>query len=163
MRASGASVSGLVDRQSVQDVLAAFGVDNGAVERGLQSQRTLDYLASVGFDLRGKRVSDLSAREAFELLSARQIKNADQIVDVLSKLTDGLAADRTAQEEHKERERRKRKGQALLNTPQEDLLVDVGRVVVEVYHFESQPKHVVQTKDGDGCVLRVGWPVGYRT
>lgn len=61
-----------MDRRSVDEIIDAFGVDAAAVERGLQSGRTLDYLASVGYDLRGKDVEDLSGREAFELLSARQ-------------------------------------------------------------------------------------------
>ncbi len=162
MRSSGASVSGLVDRQSVQGILEAFDVDVEAVNRGLQSQRTLDYLAGVGYDLRGKDASDLSAREAFELLSARQIKNANQIVEVLSKLTDGLAADRTAQEEHKEQERRRRKGQALLNAPQDDLLVDAQAVVVTPRVFALQSDRVIHSKDGDGRFLRVGWPIIHR-
>ena len=71
MRESGATVSGLVDRRSVDEVLDVFGVDSAAIERGLQSERTLDYLANVGYDLRGKDVEGLSGREAFELLSAR--------------------------------------------------------------------------------------------
>ncbi len=162
MRESGGSVSGLVDRQSVQDILTAFGVDDGAVERGLQSQRTLDYLAGVGFDLRGKRVSDLSAREAFELLSARQIKNADQIVEVLSKLTDGLAADRTAQEEHKEQERRKRKGQAMLNLPKEAVLEQTQMVTVDVLNFEALSLDVVTANDRMGPLFGVGWLAKHR-
>jgi hypothetical protein len=137
-------------------------VDDGAVERGLQSQRTLDYLAGVGFDLRGKRVSDLSAREAFELLSARQIKNADQIVEVLSKLTDGLAADRTAQEEHKEQERRKRKGQAMLNLPKEAVLEQTQMVTVDVLNFEALSLDVVTANDRMGPLFGVGWLAKHR-
>ena len=115
MRASGGSVSGLVDRRSVDESLEAFGVDSRAIARGLNSERTLNYLADLGYDMRGKDVDELSGREAFELLSARQIRDSNQIIDILSNLTDRLADDRTAQAEHKERERRKqRKGHAML-------------------------------------------------
>ena len=115
MRASGGSVGGLVDRRSVDEILEVFGLDARAIERGLNSERTLNYLADVGYDMRGKSVDDLTGREAFELLSARQIRDSNQIIDILSDLTDRLADDRTAQAEHKERERRKqRKGHALL-------------------------------------------------
>ncbi|MBT4136472.1 MAG: response regulator [Candidatus Latescibacteria bacterium] len=158
MRASGASVSGLVDRQSVDGILGAFGVDMATVERDLQSQRTLDYLAGVGFDLRGKNASDLSAREAFELLSARQIKNADQIVGVLSKLTDGLAAERTAQEEHKEKERRKRKGQAMLVKPHQNQIHVAQMAVVTTPLLAARHNDVVQIRNGDGHLFRVKWP-----
>lgn len=162
MRASGASVSGLVDRQSVQDILGAFNVDMGAVERGLQSARTLDYLASVGFDLRGRDASDLSAREAFELLSARQIKNADQIVDVLSNLTDRLAEDRTAQEEHKEQERRRRKGQAMLQPLPEVQELVSQRLAVVTETVDALQADVV-TRSVHAPYFKVGWSGPHRT
>jgi CheY-like chemotaxis protein len=162
LRSSGASVGGLVDRQSVQNVVGAFGVGIEAVERGLQSRRTLDYLASVGFDMRGKDAADLSAREAFELLSARQIKNADQIVEVLSKLTDGLAADRTAQEENNEKERRKRKGQAMLSIPQDRSPGSSQTVTATYQPRELKSENVIHNGGGKGWDSRVDWRIKQR-
>jgi hypothetical protein len=86
-----------VNGRQVSDVLEAFGVDRTAVDAGLRSRPTLDYLASVGYDLRGKRARDLSARETFELLSTREIRDGNQIMDILSSLTDKLAGDQAKQ------------------------------------------------------------------
>ncbi|MDP6041704.1 MAG: hypothetical protein QGG64_24370 [Candidatus Latescibacteria bacterium] len=157
MRESGATVSGLVDRRSVDEVLDAFGVDSAAIERGLQSERTLDYLANVGYDLRGKDVEGLSGREAFELLSARQIRDASQIVDILSNLTDRLADDRTAQAEDKEKERRKRKGHAMLSKPEYSPMLVVMAVaeISQVMPNEMVRSFVANTRDGPPIPLPV--------
>ncbi|MDA0710274.1 MAG: hypothetical protein O3B73_08700 [bacterium] len=157
MRSTGGSVGGLVDHQTVGNVLDAFGVDTSALNRGLQSQRTLAYLAGVGFDLRGKSAADLSAREAFELLSARQFKSADQIVDVLSKLTDHLAADRTAREEQNEKDRRKNKGTAVLVTPKDTVIATSKNQTVSFESLGSSPinRQVSMRKAGG---LTVGVP-----
>ena len=122
--------------------MVALACDAAAVERGLQSGRTLDNLASVGYDLRGKDVEDLSGREAFELLSARQIRGASQSIDILSNLTDRLADDRTAQAEHKDKERRKRKGHAMLSEPEYLPMLTV-MVVSEVLHM--MPDEIVHS------------------
>ena len=106
LRESGGSVEQVVNGRKVSDVLEAFDVDRSAVEAGLRSQRTLDYLAGVGFDLRGRRAGDLSARETFEVLSAREIKDTEQINEILSSLIDKLAGDRSAQARRKAEEKR---------------------------------------------------------
>lgn len=90
----GASVDVLVQQRSVQDVIDAFRADRRDVEAGLNSDRTVNYLDRVGFNVRGKSVQDLTPRETFEVLSTREIDSADEIVDVLSTLTDRLARDR---------------------------------------------------------------------
>ena len=97
----------------MSDILEAFGATLATVEKGLQSSTTLNYLARIGFDLRGKSADDLNARETFELLSTREIKDKDQIVSVLSSLRDKLARERAAQAKDRSR-RRKVRGTALL-------------------------------------------------
>jgi hypothetical protein len=106
LREVGGSVDRLVGGRTADDVLEAFDVDMSAVEAGLRSRRTLNYLAGVGYDLRGKSAEDLSARETFELLSAREIKDTDQIESVISSLLDKLAADRSEQARRRDQDRK---------------------------------------------------------
>ncbi len=96
----------LVQGRDRQDIVDAFGASRSDVTAALNSNRTVSYLEGVGYNVRGKTESDLSARETFELLSAREINSADEIVDVLSRLTDRLARDRA---ERSERESKRRK------------------------------------------------------
>jgi CheY-like chemotaxis protein len=117
MRNTGASLDRLVNRRQVSDIRDAFGVDRAAVNAGLQNRSTLDYLASVGFDMRGKSAEELNARETFELLSARQIKDTNQIVDILSSLQDKLAKDRTRQARRRARQKKTSETAALDRKP----------------------------------------------
>ncbi|MCZ6634893.1 MAG: response regulator, partial [bacterium] len=114
MRESGASVGQLIRERTSSDILDAFGMSQAVLETGLQSERTLDYLASVGFDLHGKTADELTARETFELLSAREIKGTEQIINILSNLTDKLVAERTEKARQKTK---KTGGQAMLHSP----------------------------------------------
>ena len=132
LRESGGSLNRLVNQRRASDILDIFGVDISAVERGLQSQGTLDFLAKVGFDLRGKRATDLSARETFELLSARQIREKDQIVNILSDLQDRLAKDRTAQAKRRARQKKSNKDAADLQTPRRIPVASVASAAVAV-------------------------------
>jgi len=113
LQASGATVDGLVNRRRVSDILEAFDATVATVEEALSSTRTLDYLARVGFDLRGKTAQDLNARETFELLSTQKISGKEKIVNVLSSLRDKLARDRAAQAKDRKR-RRKASGTAMM-------------------------------------------------
>jgi hypothetical protein len=106
MRNSGTSLDRLVNRRQVSDIVEAFGVTSAVVSQGLRNTATLDYLAGVGFDMRGKSANELNARETFELLSARQIKGTDQIVDILSSLQDKLAKDRAKQARRRARQKK---------------------------------------------------------
>ena len=56
---------------------------------------------------------DLSARETFELLSAQEIKDKKQIVNILGSLHDKLARDRSEQADRKARHKKSRKTAAL--------------------------------------------------
>ena len=112
IREVGGSVDRLVRGRQVPEVLEAFGATTATVEAGLRSQRTLDYLASVGFDMRGKSAEELSARETFELLSAREIRETSQIESILENLLDKLATDRAEQAQR--RERTKKAGETAL-------------------------------------------------
>lgn len=91
VRESGASLNRLVNGRRVSEILDAFKVDKSVVEASLQSQSTINYLASVGFNLKGKKAKDLNARETFELLSSSEIKDPNQVVDILSSLADDTA------------------------------------------------------------------------
>jgi CheY-like chemotaxis protein/soluble cytochrome b562 len=113
MREAGGSVAVLVQGRNSDEIIEAFGVDRSVVREGLGSRRSLNYLRGVGYDLEGKDVDDLTSRETFELLSAREIKSQDQIVNVLSKLTDRLATDKTEQAKNRTT-RQKRQGTASL-------------------------------------------------
>ena len=144
MRESGASVDGLVNRRSVNDILNAFEADQNTVENGLQHEKTLNFLASVGFDLRGKSASDLTARETFELLSARQIQNADQLINILSTLTDLLADDRTAQAEHNEQEKRKRNNLTFIQPVQHMMLQTGNSYATPIIPKTMAPQTVAQ-------------------
>jgi hypothetical protein len=116
IREVGGSVDRLIRGRQVPEVLEAFGATTVTVEAGLRSQRTLDYLASVGFDMRGKSAEELSARETFELLSAREIRETSQIESILENLLDKLATDRAEQAQR--RARTKKAGEtALLPAP----------------------------------------------
>ena len=103
----------LVSGRGNEEIMDAFGVGRSEVREGLRSRRTLNYLRGVGHDLAGKDVDDLTSRETFELLSAREIRSQNQIVDVLSKLTDRLAQDKTEQAKNASK-KRKRQGTANL-------------------------------------------------
>jgi len=117
MREAGGSVAVLVQGRNSDEIIEAFGVDRTAVREGLGSRQSLNYLRSVGYDLEGKDVNDLTSRETFELLSAREIKSQDQIVNVLSKLTDRLATDKTEQAKNRTSQQ-KRQGTAGLTPSQ---------------------------------------------
>jgi hypothetical protein len=114
MRQAGGTVGVLVQGRGNDEIMDAFGVDRSAVREGLQSRRSMNYLRGVGYDLSGKDADDLTARETFELLSAREIKSRDHIVNVLSKLTDRLATDKAEQAQRKNT-KRKRQGTAALS------------------------------------------------
>ena len=133
LREVGGSVDGLVGGRTADDVLEAFDVDRSAVEAGLRSRRTLNYLAGVGFDLRGKDPEDLSARETFELLSAREIKDTDQIENVISSLLDKLATDRSEQARRRAQDRKTGES-ASLDLPRKG------------YHFEADRAAIVQVQ-----------------
>ena len=106
MQSVGGSVDVLVQGRSRQDIVDAFGATRSDVDAALNSTRTVNYLERIGYEVRGKSASDLSARETFEVLSTREIDSSDEIVDVLSRLTDRLARDRA---DRAEREAKKRK------------------------------------------------------
>jgi len=118
IRDVGGSVDRLVNGRQVSEVLEAFGATTATVEKGLRSERTLNYLSSVGYDLKGKEAEDLSARETFELLSAREIREADQIGSILENLLDKLARDKAAQAQRKANTR-KAGETALMTVPAE--------------------------------------------
>ena len=111
MREAGGTVGVLVRGRGNDEIMDAFDVDRSAVRAGLRSRRSLNYLRGVGYDLTGKDVDDLTARETFELLSAREIKGKEHIVNVLSRLTDRLATDK-ANQARRESTKRKRQGTA---------------------------------------------------
>ena len=67
-------------------------LDPGQVDRAAADLHRAADQAVLVEDLSDERAEDLSARETFELLSAREIKEADQIVDILSPLADDTAA-----------------------------------------------------------------------
>ena len=90
----------------------------------------MNYLRGVGYDLSGKDVDDLTARETFELLSAREIKSRDHIVDVLSNLTDRLATDKAEQAQRKNTTR-KRHGTATLSPPRPEPSDQVSQAETE--------------------------------
>ena len=113
MQNVGGSVNVLVQGRSRQDIVDAFGASRSDVDAALNNRRTVNYLEGVGYDVRGKTASDLSPRETFELLSTREIDSTDEIVDVLSRLTDRLASDRAEQSERKSRN--KKSGTATLS------------------------------------------------
>ena len=99
MQSVGGSVNVLVQGRSRQDIIDAFGASRSDVNAALNSSRTVNYLARVGYDVRGKTAAGLTPRETFELLSTREIDSEDEIVNVLSRLTDRLATDRAERSE----------------------------------------------------------------
>jgi len=144
MRQAGGSVGVLVQGRSRDDIIEAFGVDRSAVREGLQSRRTMNYLSGVGFDLDGKDVDDLTSRETFELLSAREIKSQDNIVDVLSRLTDRLAEDKTEQARNKSK-RRPSRGTATLTKPVKSQPTEApSHKVKDPSHAANQPADILQ-------------------
>ncbi|MDA0747294.1 MAG: hypothetical protein O2954_12300, partial [bacterium] len=81
-----------------------------------------------------KSAEDLSAREPFELLSARQIRNAEQVVNILSSLQDKLARDR-AEQARKKAASKKSGGSAMLEPIQKTAEPDVADLAAAVPAF----------------------------
>ena len=130
MSQAGGTVGVLVSGRGNDEIIDAFGVDRSAVREGLRSRRSMNYLRGVGYDLTGKDVDDLTARETFELLSAREIKTQNHIVDVLSRLTDSLAGDK-AEQARRENRKRKRQGTASLSPERPKPAAEISQAKTE--------------------------------
>ena len=154
MRNAGGSVAAIVQGRSANDIREAFGVDRSTVRAGLQSQRSLNYLRGVGYDLSGKDVDDLSSRETFELLSAREIKSQDQIVNVLSRLTDRLAQEKTEQAKNRS-SKRKRQGTASLAPSRPEPVDHFSRATSKVEQPEIISKATLPTPELAGFAIRI--------
>jgi len=154
MRNAGGSVAAIVQGRSANDIREAFGVDRSTVRAGLQSQRSLNYLRGVGYDLSGKDVDDLSSRETFELLSAREIKSQDQIVNVLSRLTDRLAQEKAEQAKNRS-SKRKRQGTASLAPSRPEPVDHFSRATSKVEQPEIIRKATLPTPELAGFAIRI--------
>ena len=150
MQQAGGTVGVLVSGRNNDEIINAFGVDRSAVRKGLQSRRSLNYLRGVGYDLSGKDVDDLSPRETFELLSSREIKTQDQIVDVLSRLTDSLATDK-AEQANRQNKNRKRQGTARLYKP----TLDYGDRVSQATEKIDTSRHKQNLPERIGIAIRM--------
>ncbi|MBB28393.1 MAG: hypothetical protein CME25_05765 [Gemmatimonadetes bacterium] len=137
MRSTGVSLDRLVNRRQVSDIMDAFGVNRATVNAGLGNSSTLDYLASVGFDMRGKSADELNARETFELLSARQIKNTNQIVDILSSLQDKLAKDRAQQARRRAKQKKTSETAALDRKPEVSASSTYSTASIETHRIHT--------------------------
>ncbi len=94
LNASGESIREVVNERRREDILEAFGVTETRVEKNLKHQSIVNFLSRRGFKIKGKKASDLSAREMFEVLSMREIKTKDKVVAILSALKEKAEAAR---------------------------------------------------------------------